>query len=139
MNPEPSAPCPCCGETHATAGCEALRAANAAGAQPPGVPLRIYGGYLEARAALKANAHGPAIRVLEWLLGHLAEERGARRELDLAAKLKRLRDEGAISSRIEETLFASALSSSGNPEQAWALMSIAEHAFGRLYLAPRSA
>jgi hypothetical protein len=116
---------------------EALRQANAAGAHPQGVPLRVYGGYLEARAALKANAHAPAIRVLEWLLGHLAEERGAPAGLDLAAKLKRLRDDGAISAKVEESLFDSALSESKEPDRAWALMSIAEHAFGRLYLARR--
>jgi hypothetical protein len=116
---------------------EALRQANAAGAHPQGVPLRIYGGYLEARAALKANAHVPAIRVLEWLLGHLAEEQGAPKGLDLAAKLKRLRDDGAISQKVEESLFDAALSKTGQPEQAWALISIAEHAFGRLYLARR--
>jgi hypothetical protein len=130
MNPT----CSYCGEGHAESDCAAMRAAREAGARPTGVPLRIYGGYLEARAALKANAHEPAIRVLQWLLGHLAEVQGAPATLDLAGKLQRLRAQGAISEKIEDTLFASALSTSGTPDQAWALISIAEHAFGRLYL-----
>ena len=129
--------CAHCGQPHSTSDCEAMRQANAAGANPAGVPLRIYGGYLEARAALKANAHEPAIRVLEWLLGHLAELRGAPASLDLSGKLKRLRDDGAISPKVEEALFAAALSSNQKPDRAWALISIAEHAFGRLYLARR--
>jgi hypothetical protein len=135
MNPT----CTFCGEAHVLNDCAAMRAASAAGARPEGVPLRIYGGYLEARAALKANAHVPAIRVLEWLLGHLAEVQGAPAALDLAGKLQRLRAQGAISQTVEERLFASALSKSGQPDQAWALISIAEHAFGRLYLNRRTA
>src|SRR4051812_37452693 len=78
------------------AGCRAMRAGAAAGARPGGVPLRVYGAYLEARAALRANAYTLANRTLEWLLGHLAEERGARAEESLAAKVEQLRRGGAL-------------------------------------------
>jgi hypothetical protein len=111
-----------------------MRQAAAAGAHPRGVPVRVYGGYLEARAALRANASAPANRVLLWLLGHLAEERGARPEESLAAKLERLRREGAISPRLRQSLIDQALAPEETLERAWALLSIAEHAFHRLYL-----
>jgi hypothetical protein len=114
--------------------CQALRDAAAAGAQPPGVPLRVYGGYLEARAALRANASAAATRTLQWLLAHLAEERGAAVTLSFSAKVERLRQGGVISPRIEPSLLASAMADDDSPEQAWALMSIVEHAFYRLYL-----
>ena len=126
--------CAICGDAHAADACDAKRAADAAGARPLGVPLRVYGGYVEARAALRANAYSAASRVLEWLLSHLAEERGAPAGLGFSAKLKRLCDDGVISTRIEAALFERALAQGAGPEQAWALMSIAEHAFSRLYL-----
>lgn len=100
------------------------------------VPLRVYGGYLEARAALRANAPAAAIRVLQWLLSHMAEERGAPKDRSFPAKLKKLSEDRVISPRVQETLFDRALSDEKGPEQAWALMSIAEHAFQRLYLKP---
>jgi hypothetical protein len=127
--------CATCGEAHRAEACATLRAAAAAGAQPPGVPLRIYAGYVEARAALRANANGSACRVLEWLLGHVAEERGAPVELGFAAKLERLCRDGVISSRMQSALFERAVAQDDSPEHAWALMSVAEHAFARLYLA----
>lgn len=114
--------------------CEAIRAAAAAGARPNGVPLRIYGAYLEARAALRTDAPSLAIRTLEWLLGHLAESRGARAELGLAAKIEWLRRQGVLLPRLRQSLLDQALSTNDTRERAWALLSIAEHAFHRLYL-----
>jgi hypothetical protein len=111
-----------------------MREAAAAGARPPGVPLRVYGGYLEARTALRANAPSFANRTLEWLLGHLAEERGARAEQSLAEKIQRLREQGVILPRLRQSLVDRALSTNDTPEKAWALLSIVEHAFHRLYL-----
>jgi hypothetical protein len=119
-------PCGVCGQSHAggpDALCPSMR-----------VPLRVYGGYLEARAALRANAPAAAIRVLRWLLSHIAEERGAPADRPFKAKLKKLTDDDVISERVEAALFDQALSTEVGPEQAWALMSIAEHAFQRLYL-----
>lgn len=114
--------------------CEALRAAAAAGARPNGVPIRIYGAYLEARAALRADAPSLAIQTLEWLLGHLAENQGARAELGLAAKIDWLRRQGVLLPRLRQSLLDQALSTDETRERAWALLSIAEHAFHRLYL-----
>jgi len=115
--------------------CPEVRAAAAEGAQPPGVPLRVYAGYLEARTAMKKNAPEVAARTLRWLLGYLAEERGAPADSGFTAKLRRLYDDGVISQRIRDALFDRA---GGNePEHAWALMSIVEHALYRLYLQPR--
>jgi hypothetical protein len=113
---------------------EAMRAAAAAGARPNGVPLRVYGAYLEARAALRAEAPSLAIRALEWLLGYLAEDRGARAELGLAAKIEWLRRQEVLLPRLRQSLFDQALSTNDTRERAWALLSIAEHAFHRLYL-----
>jgi hypothetical protein len=118
----------------ACADCEAQRAAAAAGARPNGVPLRVYGAYLEARAALRAEAPTLAIQTLEWLLGHLAETQGAGAELGLAAKLEWLRRRGILLPRLRQSLVDEALSPSDTRERAWALLSIAEHAFHRLYL-----
>lgn len=128
--------CPTCGQPHAADACEAMRTAAAAGAQPKGVPLRIYGGYLEGRAALRANVPSAAIRVLQWLLGHIAEERGARADLSFPAKLDALCDDGVISPRVREALVERALSPDNGPQTAWALMSLVEHALARLYLHP---
>jgi hypothetical protein len=111
-----------------------MRAAAAAGARPNGVPIRIYGAYLEARAALRADAPSLAIESLEWLLGHLAENRGARAELGLAAKIEWLRQQGILLPRLRQSLFDLALATNDTRERAWALLSIAEHAFHRLYL-----
>jgi hypothetical protein len=111
-----------------------MRAAAAAGAHPNGVPIRIYGAYLEARAALRAEAPSLAIQALEWLLGHLAEERGARAELGLAAKIEWLRRQGVLLPRLPQSLFDQALAPNESRERAWALLSLAEHAFHRLYL-----
>ena len=129
-----AAPCPVCGGAHGEASCEALRVAAAAGAQPQGVPLRIYGGYLEARKALRANAPPVAVRVLQWLLSHLAEERGASPDLTLSAKVIALRDRGVISDTIRPGLIEAALATDSSAETAWALMSLVEHALARLYL-----
>jgi hypothetical protein len=112
-----------------------MRAAAAEGAQPANVPLRVYGGYLEARAALKKNAPDSAANVLKWLIGYLAEERGVPAEAGLDKKLDKLFRDGVVSERIRDALFDRAMTS-GN-EQAWALMSIVEHALFRLYLQPR--
>lgn len=115
--------------------CLAIRDAAAKGARPTGVPIRVYGGYLEARSAIRANAPALANETLEWLLGYLAEERGVRREQSLAAKLAVLRERGVISARVRPSLIERALSDEGDAMgRAWALMSIAEHAFQRLYL-----
>ena len=115
--------------------CVATRDAAAKGARPPGVPLRVYGGYLEARSAIRTNAPALASETLEWVLGYLAEERGVSRGLSLAAKLAALREKDVISPRLRPALIARALSDEGDPMgRAWALMSIAEHAFQRLYL-----
>ncbi len=112
-----------------------MHAAAAEGAQPPNVPLRVYAGYLEARAALKKQAPVNAARVLEWLLSYLAEERGAREDAGFAAKLQLLCEQGVIAPHMRGALFARAMGQ--GPEQAWALMSIAEHALYRLYLQRR--
>jgi hypothetical protein len=110
------------------------REAAAAGARPSGVPLRVYGGYLEARAALRANANQAATRVLEWLLAHIGEERGGRPEHGLQATLAKLQADGAISRELDDELFAQALGADDGRERAWALLSIVEHIFYRVYL-----
>ena len=104
-----------------------------AGARPQGVPLRVYGGYLEARAALRGNAPEAATRVLEWLLGYLAEERGASRELAFAKKVARLKSDGVIASELETALETE---TKDQWKRAWRLLSITEHALTRLYLRP---
>lgn len=115
--------------------CAAIRSAAAAGARPAGVPIRIYGAYLEARSALRANAPALANTTLEWLLGHLAEERGARPASSLDAKLAALSERGVITPRVRSSLFARALDRESDATgRAWALLSIAEHVFYRLYL-----
>lgn len=117
------------------ASCVAIRDAAAKGARPAGVPIRVYGGYLEARSAIRANAPALASETLEWLIGYLAEERGVRRDQNLAAKLAVLKERGVISPRVRPALLERALSDEGDEMgRAWALMSIAEHAFARLYL-----
>jgi hypothetical protein len=134
--PMSEVPCELCQNSHPNDGdlCPSLREAAAAGAHPRGVPLRVYGGYLEARAALRANAPAAAIRVLQWLLDHLAEERGIAADRSFAAKLDELCAREVISPRVRNALFPSALAADAGPERAWALMSIVEHAFHRLYL-----
>jgi hypothetical protein len=116
--------------------CTALRAAAAEGAHPKNVPLRVYGGYLEARAALRGNAPAAATRVLEWLIGHVAEERGAKPEQTFAAKVKRLQHVGAISPALPDALLDHAFAAGESHERAWALLSITEHVFYRLFLRP---
>lgn len=119
----------------ACASCVAIRDAAAKGARPTGVPIRVYGGYLEARSAIRKNAPALASETLEWLLGYLAEEQGVRREQSLAVKLAALRERGVISPRVRPSLIERALSDEGDAMgRAWALMSIAEHAFQRLYM-----
>jgi len=114
--------------------CQALRTAALAGARPRGVPQVVYNAYLDARAALRADAPTEANRLLERLLGYLAEERGARPEQNLAAKLDLLRAAGVLSPRLRQSLFDEAASTDDTVPRAWAMMSIAEHAFYRLYL-----
>jgi hypothetical protein len=131
--------CPVCGDPHpygaeSVESCPALREAAAAGSQPKGVPLRVYAAYLEARAALRANAPAAATRVLQGLLSHIAEERGMPPELSFPTKMHQLCDHGVISHRMQTALLEHALSASEEAERAWALLSIAEHAFYRLYL-----
>ena len=130
--------CHVCGESHVEGAdrCPVLQRTLPEGTHPRGVPLRVYGGYLEARAALKADAPAAAVRVLQWLLGHLAEERGVAPALSFAAKLDWLCAHEVISPRLAG-LLPRALATDASSEQAWALMSIAEHALYRLYLAPR--
>jgi len=130
-------PCEICGEPHheGAEACPILREAAVAGAHPRGVSLRVYGAYLEARAALRGSAPAVAIRVLQWLLANLAEDLGVATP-SFAATLQGLGERDAISSRVQASLFPSALSDDTGPERAWALMSIVEHAFCRLYLSP---
>lgn len=116
-----------------------MRAAAAAGAQPRGVPLRIYGGYLEARGALRANVPAAAVRVLQWLISYLAEERGASPDLSLSAKVTTLCDDGVISPGVRAGLVEQALAPGQTSETAWALMSLVEHALARMYLRPGGA
>lgn len=137
MSENPTLVCATCGaaiEANPCGSCMAMREAAAAGAQPKGVPLRVYGGYLEARAALRANANGAATRVLQWLLGHIAEERGVAAEQSFSKKLEKLTKDGVISARMQPLLSAHAEAASGSAEQAWALMSVVESAFYKLYL-----
>src|SRR5262249_27715139 len=107
------------------ADCQAMRAAAAAGARPDRGPSRIYGAYREARGALRAAAPSLAIQALEWLLGHLAEERGARADQGLPAKIELLRRQGIFLPRLGQALFDQALSPDDTRERAWALLSIA--------------
>lgn len=140
MTPAPTSSdallCTLCGGPHAAPDCEGFRAAGAAGARPPGVPLRVTGGYLDARAMMRVQAWDAACRVLSWLLGHLAELRGAPAGSSLADALEALRADGAVTREALEPLRPRALEAEPSAERAWALMSLAEHAFGRLYLTP---
>jgi len=104
-----------------------------AGARPAGVPLRVQAAYVEARQALRGDAPGVAVRVLEWLLCHLAETHGVKPNLPLSAKVAALADAGLISSRIRPDLVERALSGTPALETAWALMTLVEHALGRAY------
>lgn len=135
--------CAVCGEEHPRDGsqagaCDALRAAGALGARPPGVPIRIQGAYVEAREALRADAPLLAIETLQWLLSHLAETRGVNPELSLPAKVSALADAGIIAMAVRSELLAPAASADARPETAWGLMTLAEHALARVYLRPRS-
>lgn len=133
--------CCVCGGDHVHSGtgevCPLLREAAEAGRNA--VPLRIYGGYMEARAALRANAHQAAIRVLHWIVSHIAEERGAPADKSFRAKLQGLLDQKVITKQVHDALAERALQTKESPEQAWALMSIVEHVFYRLYLKPAGA
>lgn len=129
----PAPRCTLCGDEHADA-CEALRVAGEAGAKPVGVPVRIQAAYVEARQALRADAPALAIRVLQWLLSHLAETRGVNPNFSLSAKLASLADAGIISKTSRPDLVEQACSATSGPEEAWALMTLAEHALARAYL-----
>jgi hypothetical protein len=133
--------CLICGQNHATtaigvaaASCPAMQAAVATGARPTNVPSRVYGGYLGAREAMRANSPRAAVEALRRVLSSIAEERGSRPDESFPTKMAKLCDDGVIEVRVRTALLERALS--GDPEvaQAWALMSIAEHAFYRLYL-----
>jgi len=131
--------CPVCGECHPHDGgenedCPAARDAAAVGARPKAVPPRVYGGYLEARTALRANKPEQAAHLLRELLGCIADERNISPKLSFAAKMDELCEQGVISPRMKKALFGHALSGQANAEQAWALLSIAEHLFYQLYL-----
>jgi hypothetical protein len=139
---ESSAPrCTLCGEDlrgggnneHAAA-CEALRIAAEAGARPTGVPVRVHAAYVEARQALRADAPVVAIRVLQWLLSHLAETRGVNPSLTLSAKVAALSEAGVISKTIRPDLLEKARSATSGSDEAWALMTVTEHALSRAYL-----
>ncbi len=137
-NEGPALPCTLCGEPHPRgdepAACEALRVAGETGARPVGVPVRVQAAYVEARQALRANAPVVAVRVLQWLLSHLAETRGVNPQLTLSAKVAALCDAGVISGSIRRDLVEQAYSPSPGPEAAWALMTLTEHALARAYL-----
>jgi hypothetical protein len=49
-------------------------------------------------------------------------------------KLERLREQGVITPRVRQSLLDQALFADDETSKAWALLSIAEHAFHRLYL-----
>jgi hypothetical protein len=135
----PLARCALCGEAHPRAdehagSCDALRVAGQAGARPTGVPVRVHAAYVEARRALRADAPAVAIRVLQWLLAHLAETRGVSPDLTLSAKMAALTSAGIISMPIRPELLAPARSATPGPEAAWAWMTLAEHALTRAYM-----
>lgn len=119
--------------------CDALRVAGQAGARPVGVPVRVHAAYVEARQALRADAPVVAIRVLQWLLSHLAETRGASPDLTLSGKVAALSDAGIISRTLRPDLLEKARSATSGAEDAWALMTVAEHALARAYLRPGGA
>ena len=121
-----------CGGSHPGPTCDALRIAAAAGAQAGGAPRRLQGAYLEARQAFRANAPAVAVRILQWLLSHLAESRGVRPEATLSTKVSALESEGLVSGQMRPGLIERALSSDPGPETAWALMTLVEHALARL-------
>jgi hypothetical protein len=135
------APVPCliCGRGHAPSpdgapgDCPEVQAAVASGARPAHVPSRVYTGYLRAREALRANAPQAAADALHGVLSGIAEERGARADETFASKMARLCDDGVIGARLRATL-ERALGDGPRLDRAWALMSIAEHAFYHLYL-----
>lgn len=130
--------CLTCGERHADAdrtdGCPTMAAAQASDARPGNVPLDVYTGYLSARGALLAHSPRAAIKGLQRILSSMAEAQGARPDAGFSEKLDKLRNKGVIGARIRSTLLKEALSDAAEETQAWALMSIAEHAFYRLYL-----
>jgi hypothetical protein len=138
-NERPGLRCTLCGEEHPrgdqhASACDALRIAGEAGARPIGVPVRVQAAYVEARRALRADAPAVAIRVLQWLLSHLAEARGVNPDLTLSAKVAALYDAGIISRTIRPGLVEQARSATSGPEAAWALMTLTEHALARAYL-----
>jgi hypothetical protein len=131
--------CALCGDEHPRGSerpdaCEALRVAGEAGARPTGVPVRVQAAYVEARQALRADAPSVAIRVLQWLLSHLAETRGVDPSLTLSAKVAALSSAGVISMRIRPEIVERVRSATASPETAWALMTLVEHALARAYL-----
>jgi hypothetical protein len=131
--------CSLCGEAHAhgdeaASACEALRVAGNAGARPAGVPVRVQAAYVEARRALRADAPEVAIRVMRWLLSHLAETRGVNPQWALSAKVAALANAGIISMKVRPELVEDARPAAASPEMAWALMTLAEHALARAYM-----
>lgn len=140
---EETGTCLVCGEPHSdvsapSSGCPAMRAAQATDARPENVPVDVYSGYLNAREALRANAPQAAIKGLRGVLSTIAHTQGARPDEGFSAKIDQLCNKGVIGARIRNALLKQALSESVGKDfeeaQAWALMSIAEHAFYRLYL-----
>lgn len=96
--------------------------------------MRVQAAYVEAREALRADAPAVAIRALQWLLSHLAEARGVSPDLSLSAKLAALADAGILARTTRPALIEQALSATSGSEEAWALMTLAEHALARAYL-----
>jgi hypothetical protein len=143
LNVDLPARCAACGEPHPPGEdspkvCEALRAASETGARPAGVPVRVQAAYVEARRALRKDAPGVAIAVLQWLLAHMAESRGASPGLPLAAKLASLRDAGVIAKTMRPELIEQARQATSSVEDAWALMTVVEHALARAYMRARA-
>jgi hypothetical protein len=132
-------PCLICGRDHAPSpgggarDCPEVQAVVASGARPTHVPSRVYSGYLNAREALRANAAPAATQALRVVLSCIAEDRGARADETFSDKMARLCADGVIGARLRPTLDR-ALSEDPSLDRAWALMSIAEHAFYHLYL-----
>ena len=117
--------------------CPVAQQAVSAGAHPRNVPPRIYSGYMDARAALRDNTPTVATQVLQRVLGQIAVECGADADAPFVGKMGTLCDQGVISPRLRTALLDRAFAAHEEIEQAWALMSVAEHTFYRLYLTPR--
>ncbi|HET6345097.1 MAG TPA: hypothetical protein VFH51_09195 [Myxococcota bacterium] len=136
---ETPVPCLICGRGHAPSSshvagdCPEVQAVVASGARPRHVPSRVYTGYLSAREALRANAPQAATEALHAVLSCIAEERGVRSDESFSNKMAKLCDDGIIGARLRTTV-KRALEGDPSLDRAWALMSIAEHAFYHLYL-----